>query len=223
MLALASITLASLQSDDGIFESVGLSTFLANVFHFMCDRPLDGNNISKTANHIRTLLQCTSFSGIKVPTCPSEGSCFSSAWGSGRLLASESGKISRPHDSEGRDGSVECNGKTVLHVECKNLKGGLTTEVFKKVIGKMGSDCKVSLLFASNMNVLFSNYNAYHYAEQGLGLNLSKVCFLVVKPDADPYWLHIEEGNLTLKPGESTEYLMVLIATGAVASKRSAR
>ena len=99
---------------------------------------------------------------------------------------------------------------------------GLTTAVFKKVTGNMRSDSKVSLLYTSDMNGLFSKEDAYAvFAQNDLGLGLHDVCFLVLEPNKNPYWLSIQKDSVTLEPTESTKFLMVLVATGAVESNRS--
>ena len=117
---------------------------------------------------------------------------------------------------------MECNRNTILHVECKNLMGGLTTAVFKKVIGNMQHDSIVSLLFTSDMNGFFSKEDAFAvFAQNDLGLGLHDVCFLVLEPNKNPYWLSIQKDSVTLEPTESTKFLMVLVATGAVESNRS--
>ena len=227
VLALASVTLASLQSDDGVFASIPLSTFLANVFHFMSDLPLDKDKMIATATEIKRILEkedsIEDIAKIKVPTCPSAGSSFMKVPWDDPLKpnASEMGQIDRPPDRECRDGSVKREGETVLHVECKNLAGGLISTVLDKVVKRMRNNCKLSLLFTSNINGLFTEDGAYENAVAQMGVKPHEVCYLMLDHQKEsPYWLKVNKGNLTLKPEKDTEFLMVVIATSAVKAAR---
>lgn len=223
VLALAAITLASLQQlENGIFSSaIPLPTFLANVFHFMSASPVDYGRMAATAASISGLLESTKFCEIEIPACPSYGSSFVSPWGS-QLDASKHGEITRPEDKEGRDGYMKRNGSTVLHIECKNHKNGLTTDVFKKVFERMRAHCKVSLLFTSDINRLFQEKDSFKLFAGQHGFGVHDVCFLELQQGQNPYWLHIQRGSaVNLSPNKTTNYLMVLVATGAVQSSRS--
>lgn len=227
VLALASVTLASLQSDDGVFASIPVSTFLANVFHFMSDLPLDKDKMIATATEIKRILEeeesIEDIAKIRVPTCPSAGSSFLKVpWDDPfKPNASEIGQIDRPPDSERRGGSVKCEGETVLHVECKNLAGGLISTVLDKVVKRMRNNCKLSLLFTSNINGLFTEDGAYEQAVAQMGVKPHEVCYLMLDHQKEsPYWLKVNKGKLTLKPEKDTEFLMVVIATSAVKAAR---
>lgn len=228
VLALASISLSSLQSDGGVFQSVPLPTFFANVFHFMRNSPLDPNGMKQTAQQIETILKgetgpIAAMAKFQLPTCPSSGSNFQAVGWNVNLKpgASKTGKIVRPASKEMRDGYMRCQEKDALHVECKNYAKGLTTNVFKNVVHRIRNNTPLSLLFTSDICGMFEKEGAWEAALNAVGWvdTPHVLCFLVLDHSKGaPYWLEFKNGGskLTMKPTNETKYLMVVIATSPV-------
>lgn len=222
VLALASTTLASLQADDGVLMGVPVSRFLASVFCFMCPGHLNQADLQARCNDVEKLLkhEHLKFLPPTIPTCACAESSFASVW---PTLASSTGTAKRPPDKDMRDGYIVCGDKTVVHIECKNLRDGVDTTVLKNVTERLRDGCKMSILFASKLNRTFTKEEAWErFVMDTLQINEPhKLCFLEMLMSASGpnfRWLQIENGGewLELSPRATTDMLVVIIATGEV-------
>lgn len=225
VLALASVTLATLQCVPEVFSGVPLPTFLASVVHFMgTAKILDRPKIEATAAKVKAILShCNSaVRSTVLPACAASDSEFPAAF---CALSQNIGVLRRPPDQERRDGYIkDMAGKQVVHIECKNLKDGLDTTIFKKVVERMRENCKLSLLFASSMNNMFIKGSWDDFATE---LNLppgKNICFLVLGEDVEPEWLEVgpKKSRRVLGPTTNAvdQYLVAIIVSGAIATRK---
>jgi hypothetical protein len=218
VIALASVTLASLQCDAGVSCGVGLAQFVSSVYHFMTPGRLYESIIETTTKAVELLLAQlyklnSTFLNITVPACPCAESSLDLD-GMAQTPPSPFGKVKRPPDREMRDGSVSnSEGTTVVHVECKNLKGGLTTKILANVVERMRANCKVSLLFTSELNGLFAKQGAWPTLMASMDLHKHAICFLVLAQGQTPYWLKTAGDNIEHAPTSDTTHLAILIST----------
>ena len=226
VLALASVTLATLQIDDGLFQGIKLPQFVASVYHFMREDILESSVLKESAETIDALLRGGkqsaqhNWSSIIVPACPCAESTFKDVWDTTKVASFSSGRIKRPADQERRDGVVTDElGNSSLHIECKNYQNGITTQVLEKIIERMRDGYMVSLFFVSGVRrSVFTGGGDWCEFTDGLGLDEEKLCLLTLSTKGFS-WLAVESGRKVLDPGENTTHLAVLIETGVVSPR----
>lgn len=221
VLALASVTLASLQFNTEILQGVAFAHFVATVFHLMQPNALDVGALEHTSLAVVTLLAGSAFTAVTVPAFPCAESSFDCpSWlKNGRYNVA---RLKRPANAEMRDGVVISNGaaEAVLHIECKNLKNGFTKEIMGAIVSRMRPSSPISFVFTSHHGGLWEEKNAWKEFMRDLNLPEYKVCFLMVSSSKrDPYWMKIERGAVVLGPTAVTTHLVVVFATGVVAPK----
>ena len=101
----------------------------------------------------------------------------------------------------------------ILHIECKNIKGGVTTKVVEKVVARMRVDFKVSFLFVSRLNGLWSDSKGMENFFIDLCLDINKLYILVVSTAQLPTWL---ESSFKPSHNNGNGHLLVVFEVGAV-------
>ena len=180
VLAFASMTLASLCSDGGLLSGVPMLKFIALVFSFMRKGLED---LSSSMKSCQTALEDFvkknpkfPHVNVKVPPVPSADSVFPDT-----LLARNfaKGKLKRPADQEGCDGTLSSDDKILVQVECKNYSNGLDTATLESVISRMELGIKVTFLFTSKLNGIWKQDVKFdNHFFRGIGLVEGKMCVL---------------------------------------------
>lgn len=219
VLALAAVTLASLQHDGLIFQRTPLPRYLAALACLMqrstefSDRAIDNMKAS-----IEALLP-DEFSTRTVPPCPCVESRFD-AEGQQQVQGGTFGGVKRPRDGDMRDGELDdCTGGPVLHLECKNYQDGVTKTVFEAVVSRTRLNYHVAICFVSRLNQIFTEDGSWEAFTNDLLLkSASELCVLIIPQETSPQWLKVERGQVELKyVKEETKYLLVVIVCGVVA------
>jgi hypothetical protein len=218
VVALASVTLASLQSETCIFCGVLLPRFIATVHHLMLPGLLSVTAMDGTKSEVSSLLP-DKFKHVTVPASPCAESSFGNNWLGRDTKKPTTGMLKRPPNREKRDGSLETSSKEpIIHIECKNLKDKFTTTVMKAVVDRMRVKNAISFFFTSDLGSLFKGKGSWTKFTEDLDLEEDIICVLVLATGASPNWLLVEDGQLKLSPKPTTTYLVVIFATGTVAN-----
>mmetsp|Transcript_18405 Transcript_18405/g.27343 ORF Transcript_18405/g.27343 Transcript_18405/m.27343 type:complete len:464 (-) Transcript_18405:472-1863(-) len=220
VLALASMTLASLCSDDGLLSGVLMIKFIAIVFSLML---VDGENLLSSFQKRKEALDSfvakypnTPHTGVRVPPAPSADSEFPNQLVEGREGMFK-GRLKRPPNAERRDGALDdSSGKTLIQVECKNYDGGLDTKTLQNVIERMRVGVKVTLLFTSKLNgVWMDNIRMDEFWENNMGVAEGEMCLLYLAKEQEPSWVKTSTGKI-LAPGTDCKYLLVILGVDSV-------
>jgi hypothetical protein len=216
VVALASITLASLRSETSIFCGVLLPQFIATVYHLMLPGNLKVTEMENTESQVSKLLPLE-FKEVTVPASPCSESSFGD-WLVRRNNTLTTGMLKRPPNSEKRDGYLETTSKeAIIHIECKNLKNKFKTTVMKAVMERMRVKTAVSFFFTSDLGSLFVENDSYTNYTEELDSE-GNICILVLAAGKPPHWLLVENGTVKVEPKETTTHLAVIFATGTVAN-----
>ena len=228
-LSLASMTLASLCSDEGLLSGVPFVKYVAMVFAFMLNasgealkarvetwpEALDQFLSTQSHGHCRTFLE------QKVPAVPSAASEFQDLLfidGNSALR----GTLKRPKDLEQRDGALDwvasSGSGTLIHVECKNYSNGLDMDTLEAVISRMRHKSKVSFLFTSKLNGVWKSDEMHDDFWKRMGLEEGELCILHLvehKGCLRASWLSAFQGRV-LEPRSNCKYLFVVFCVDAV-------
>eukprot|EP00978_Attheya_sp_CCMP212_P036834 scaffold169877_cov36-Attheya_sp.AAC.1 len=117
VVALACVTLASLQYSEQVLSVVPLPRFIVTVYHLMMPGTLSSQTIAATELKVTNLLSgaARTFADVEVPACPCTASSFDGTWlSSSNTPTPKVGKLTRPANLEMRDGAVhdEAGGKS---------------------------------------------------------------------------------------------------------------
>jgi hypothetical protein len=217
VVALASVTLASLQSETYIFCGVLLPQFIATVYHLMLPGHLSMTAMEATESQVSRLLP-DKFNGVTVPATPCAESSFGTNWLGHDTKKPRTGMLKRPPNSQKRDGYLTTtSSEPIIHIECKNLKDKFTTTVMKAVVDRMRVKNTISFFFTSDLGSLFKKKDSWTNFTEEIG-SKENICVLVLATGKSPCWLLVEDGQLELSPKLTTTYLVVIIATGTVAN-----
>ena len=113
---------------------------------------------------------------MRVPCCSSADSPYPVEWRQFNNLFH--GKLKRPRDAEKRDGWVgrlkdegTIGGQGIwasagdyldfLQIECKNYLSGVDKTVFSNVVKRVRPICLISILFASSLNNIFTDFDSW--------------------------------------------------------------
>ena len=223
-LSLASVTLATTNTDRGVGVGVRLPDFLSYVHHFMMDDVLNAELMDDTSSGVCKLLSSFDagkrFADLIIPSCAGCDSRFTREW---HVQAGEQtgtvlfdGLLKRPPNKEKRDGYLNhgSSGDAVVHIECKNHVNGIDKKTFKAVVERMRTLYKVTLLFASSVQNIFSRGNdSWTGFLASILLRRDEVAVLVLEK-GEAAWLRLGEETACL--GEETKYLVVAIITGPI-------
>mmetsp|Transcript_37554 Transcript_37554/g.52950 ORF Transcript_37554/g.52950 Transcript_37554/m.52950 type:complete len:438 (+) Transcript_37554:104-1417(+) len=219
VLALASMTLASLRTDNGIFGGVPMLEYIATVFCFLTNKASDQSLSERLAECVRQLHDFQNDNGFQIPFASEivpQCASADSEWPT--TLFNRPGSLKRPADQDQRDGALTLFGESVplIQVECKNYKDGIGTEVLKAVINRMGLGVKVAFLFTSKLNGVWKEENALDgfFGNHGLS-EKDRMCLLYLTRGTAPTWVRALTGE-TLSPGKECQHLLVIFGVDEI-------
>ena len=232
--SLASVCLASMNSDDGVGKGVLLPKFLSCIFYFMQPEDLHYPDIDARRvvidRELRQYSKSHKFAGMRVPCCSSADSPYPVEWRQFNNLFR--GNLKRPRDAEKRDGwvgrlkdegTIGMPGISAsagdyldfLQIECKNYLSGVDKTVFSNVVKRVRPICLISILFASSLNDIFTDFDSWIEFTRGTLEKPHQIAFLTLGAN-EVSWLTVEKGGVSLAPTEDTELLFVVVETGPV-------
>ena len=223
ILSLASMTLASLCSDEALLSGVPLSKFIAMVFVFMLEG--EGTILQKRLEvwpeAVDKFLRGNTHTPhveMKIPAVPSAASEFPDL-----LFVGDSnplrGTLKRPADSEMRDGALyktsDATPSTLVQVECKNYKNGLSTGTLTSVIKRMRVGGNVLFLFTSKLNGVWDSGDNHEefWQKSGFNENEGGLCIMQLKAAGGKLvasWVTTLSGRV-LEPQSGCKYLLVVL------------
>ena len=219
VLALASMTLASLCSDKGLLSGVLLPDFVAMVYCFMLGTK-SNDSLGSRLDHWRGSLRRffddeknkdVPHGKMKVPPVPACDSEFPNL-----ISPFEGSSLVRPRDGDKRDGVLSSpTSGGIVQVECKNYRNGLDTSTLKSVIERMRYNVKVTFLFTSKLNGIWKDGADLDAFMAEHGLQNGKLCILHLQEGKAPSWATTST-KVELKPGSECEYLLVVMSVAEV-------